>query len=180
MGRIESFNVPWPPPGWSQFAGVGSSAGQSLAKDMARTRIFGLQYAIESVPIFRNDRRIHRHDVRIDGWEYSILNESTEYPVLSFSLYDRFEDGMPPSSFIDDIRAIGTAVPHTKLAATRAIGAGLFLIRHIAAGKVPDINRVLRIYKLRTGAPDDMRGALRLRIQEDLPDDLARQTQTAR
>lgn len=176
MGRIESFNVPWPPPGWSQFAGVGSSTGQSLAKDMARTRIFGLQYTIESVPIFRNDRRIHRHDVAIDGWEYSILNESIEYPVLSFSLYDRFESGVPPYGFIDDIRAGGMDVPHTKLSATRAVGAGLFLIRHIAAGQVPDINRVLRIYKLRDCVPGDARSKLQTRLRGKLSEDFIRQT----
>ncbi len=153
MGRIESFNVPWPPSGWTQLGGIPGASGQSLVKDIARARIYGLQYKIESTPLFRADTRFYRHDLRIDGWEYSILNESTEYPVLSFSLYDRFDAGLPNACYIDDIRACTVPVSHTRLNAARAVGAALFLIRHIVGGRVPDVNRVLRTYKLHPGQP---------------------------
>lgn len=148
MGRFESFNVPWPPAGWSRLGDVGCSAGQSVAKDMRRARIFGLQYRIEAAPLFKNDTRHFRYDIRIDGWEYSILNESTEYPVLSFGLMDCFDPALPNEYFLTDIRGFSTPVPHTRRSAMRALSAALFLIRHIEAGKVPDVNRVLRIYKL--------------------------------
>ena len=148
MGRFESINILWPPSGWSQFAAVTASSGQAVAKDIGKARIFGLQYFIESMPLFKNDTKIFRHDISIHGWEYSILNESTEYPVLSFSLMDRFDLSLPRECFVTDIRSYDSAIPHTRRSANRAVSAALFFIRQIASGGVPDINRALRIYKL--------------------------------
>ena len=148
MGRFESTHIVWPPAGWGQFASIQSSSGQSVAKDLGTARIFGLQYSIDSMPLFKNDTKLFRHDVRIDGWEYSILNESTEYPVLSFSLLDRFDMGLPRECFITDIRTYASQIPHTRRSAARAVSAALFLIKQIGRGQVPDVNRVLRIYKL--------------------------------
>jgi hypothetical protein len=84
----------------------------------------------------------------IDGWEYSILNESTEYPVLSFSLLDKFDAGLPRECFITDLRCYDTPIPHTRRSANRAVSAALFMLRQIASGQVPDVNRLLRIYRL--------------------------------
>ncbi|PZQ49161.1 MAG: hypothetical protein DI551_00475 [Micavibrio aeruginosavorus] len=148
MSRFESTQIVWPPKGWSQFSSVLSSSGQSLAKDIGKSRIYGLQYRIDSVPLFKNDAKIFQHDIRIDGWEYSILNESIEYPVLSFSLLDRFDLSLPRECFVTDIRSYASHVPHTRRSANRAVSAALFFIRQITSGGVPDINRVLRIYKL--------------------------------
>lgn len=148
MGRFESINVLWPPAGWSQFSTVTASSGQAMAKNPAKGRIYGLQYTIESMPLFKNNAKLFRHDITVTGWEYSILNESTEYPVLSFSVMDRFDQTLPREYFITDIRAFDTSVPHTKRSAARAVSAGLFLIRQITSESVPDINRVLRTYKL--------------------------------
>lgn len=148
MGRFESINILWPPVGWRQFSCIESSEGQALAKDVAKARIYGLQYEIDSHPLFKNDTKLFRHDIRIKGWEYSILNESTEYPVLSFSLLDRFDMNLPRECFVTDIRAYDTPVAHTRLSANRAVSASLFYIRQIMAGNVPDANRVLRSYKL--------------------------------
>ena len=148
MGRLESLNIVWPPTGWGQFTNVKSSSGQAVAKDISRARIFGLQYRIDSMPLFKEDRKLFRHDIHIDGWEYSILNESTEYPVLSFSLLDRFDLTLPRECFVTGIKTYSSHIPHTRRSASRAVSAALFLIRQITGGNVPDINRVLRIYKL--------------------------------
>lgn len=148
MGRLESINILWPPAGWSQLAAIQSSSGQSVAKDIAKARIFGLQYSIESMPLFKNETKIFRHDIKIEGWEYSILNESIEYPVISFSLMDRFDIALPRECFITDIRSYDAHIPHTSRSANRAVSASLFLMKQIANGSVPDVNRVLRIYKL--------------------------------
>lgn len=148
MGRFESTHIVWPPVGWSQFASVLASSGQSVAKDIGKARIYGLQYSIDSVPLFKNEEKLFRHDIRIDGWEYSILNESSEYPVLSFSLLDKFDMALPRECFITDIRTYATTIPHTRRSANRAVSAALFLIKQIHRGQVPDIGRVLRIYKL--------------------------------
>ena len=148
MGRFESIATLWPPAGWSQFSVVKNSSGQSLAKDIAKARIYGLQYSIESIPLFKNNEKIFRHDVSIQGWEYSILNESIEYPVLSFGLLDRFDLSLPRECFVTDIKSYATAIPHTARSSNRAISAAIFMIKQIAAGQVPDVNRVLRIYKI--------------------------------
>ncbi len=147
MGHLEHSST-WPPLGWREFAGIDKPFCQALAKDPARGKIFGLQYKIETIPLFKNEQKYLRHDVLIDGWEYSILNDSIEYPVLSFTLHDHFDENLPKESYITDIRSYSSSIPHTKKSANRAISAGLFLMKQIDAGFVPDVNRVLRVYKL--------------------------------
>jgi hypothetical protein len=136
------------PKGWAQFAAIDTNFGQALAKDVSMARIFGLQYRIESVPLFKGDTKYLRHHVMIDGWEYSILNESTEYPVLSFSLLDKFDEGLPQENFITDIRSYSSLIPHSKRSANRAVSAALFMIDQITGGNVPDTGRVLRSFKI--------------------------------
>jgi hypothetical protein len=148
MGRFESINILWPPAGWPQFLAVTASAAQALAKSPEKGRIYGLHYTIDSMPLFKENAKLFRHDITITGWEYSILNESTEYPVLSLSVMDRFDQTLPREYFVSDIRAFDTAIPHTKRSSERAVSAALFLIRQIAGYAVPDVGRVLRTYKL--------------------------------
>jgi hypothetical protein len=148
MGRFESMNIHWPPVGWPQFAEVNDSSGRAVAKDISKARIFGLQYSIESVPLFKMDTKLFRHDISIDGWQYTILNESIEYPVLTFSVYDRFDLQQTKESFVTDIRSYSTEIPHTRRSVNRAVSAAIFLIRQINLGSVPDVNRVMRTYKL--------------------------------
>lgn len=149
MGRFESMNtIIWPPVGWSQFSQVTSSSGRAVAKDIPKARIFGLNYSIESVPLFKMDKKLMRHDIVIEGWEYSILNESIEYPVLSFSLFDRFDLQLAKECFVTDIRAYATPIFHTQRSVNRAVNAALFMIKQIDNDSVPDVNRVLRAYKL--------------------------------
>ncbi len=148
MGRFESLGILWPPAGWPQLAAVKQSTAQSIAKHISSGRVFGLQYRVESMPLFKMETKLFRHDLHIEGWEYSIHNESTEYPVLSLSVFDRFDLGLAKECFITDIRSYDTAMPHTARSANRALSAALFMIRQIESGFVPDINRILRSYKL--------------------------------
>lgn len=138
----------WPPKGWAQFAAITISHAQAVAKDVSKGRIYGLQYRIESVPLFKGETKYLRHHVTIEGWEYSILNESIEYPVLSFSLLDKFDDALPQENFIADIQSHSSLIPHTKRSANRAVSAALFMIDQISKGQVPDATRVLRSFKV--------------------------------
>jgi hypothetical protein len=147
MSSVESSPV-WPPKGWAQLAKIKSCNGQSVSKDIARTRIIGLQYKIDTVPLFKGCTKFLNHHISIDGWEYSILNESIEYPVLSFSLMDRFDDTMPAEYFITDIRAYATPVPHTKRSAMRAVTTAIFLMDQIGLGQVPAVDHVLKSNRL--------------------------------
>lgn len=147
MGSLESL-ITWPPTGWKQFKDIQPSLCQSLAKNPSKGKIYGLQYKIETVPLFKDEKKYLRYDVLIDGWEYSILNESIEYPVLSFTLLDCFDDNLPQECYITDIRSYSSLIPHTKKSAARAVSAGIFLMKQISNGFVPDVNRVLQVYKL--------------------------------
>lgn len=148
MGLFKSAHALWPPTGWNQFASIGSATGRAVAKDTGTARIFGLHYQIDSVPLFNGGTKFFRHDFKIEGWEYSIPNDSSEYPVLSFSLLDRFDLELPRECFVMDIRSYGSFVPHTRRSAMRTVGAALFLVRQINQDQVPDLDRVLRIYRL--------------------------------
>lgn len=149
MGRFENMTaIVWPPIGWPQLSQVTSSSGRAVAKDIPKARIFGLHYNIESVPVFKMDTKLMRHDISIEGWEYSILNESIEYPVLSFSLYDRFDMKVAKECFVTDIRSYATPMPHTQRSVNRAMSAAMFFIRQIDNGVVPYVDRVLRTYRL--------------------------------
>ena len=69
-------------------------------------------------------------------------------PVLNFALLDRFDPALPRECFVTDIFSYSSLIPHTRSSVNRAVGAALFFIRQVASGNVPDVNRVLRIYKL--------------------------------
>lgn len=147
MSSFES-SLLWPPKGWPQFSQVDKAFGQAVAKSISSARIYGLQYKIETVPLVRDNARLLCHHVSIDGWEYSILNESSEYPVLSFTITDRFDETQPQECFLSDIRTYASSIPHTRRSANRALAAALFFIHQIDQGHVPDVNRVLRVYRL--------------------------------
>lgn len=148
---METGTFCWPPRGWKQLGNISKPLGQSLVKDIKSARIFGLSYHITSESIFDRHVRLNRYHVSIDGWEYSILNESTEYPVLSFTLADRTDLLKPREQFISDIRVGARTVPGGMASARRAVTAAIFLIRQIELGQVPDAQRVLRMYHLIPG-----------------------------
>lgn len=148
QGCFETANILWPPKGWNQFSVIKSCAGQAIGKDIGKARIYGLHYSIESSPVLKDNRKIFNHHIVLTGWEYSILNESIEYPVLSFSLMDRFAPDLPIEHFLSDIRTYDSLIPTTKRSGARALRAALFLMKQVADGMVPDVNRVLRTYKL--------------------------------
>ena len=138
----------WPPLGWPQLAKFSETTGQAVVKTPAHGKIFGLQYNIESVALFKDAVRLFRHDIQITGWEYSIHHESTEYPVLRVSLLDRFDPMLARDHFVTDIRAYDSFIPHHPRSISRALSAIHFLIRKIEDNEVPDVGRVLRVYKL--------------------------------
>ena len=148
MGHLKSSSFVWPPRGWRQFEAVTQSNGQAVTKDIQTARIFGLSYAIECEPIYHLESRFHQHSVHIEGWEYSIQNESSEYPVLSFQFSDRYDLKKPKEFYIDDIKALAKPIRKEARSARRCIMAGLFFIKQIQAGQVPDVDRVLHMYRL--------------------------------
>jgi hypothetical protein len=148
MGTIEKGSVIWPPRGWKQLACIKQSAGQALAKDIRTAKIFGLSFQIESEPLYQLEARFFRHKIFIDGWQYSILNESSEYPVLSFIVTDRYDIRQPREAFVSDIRIMAKPMENRPVVVQRTMMAAQLLIKQIQMGQVPDYERILSIYHL--------------------------------
>lgn len=138
----------WPPTGWTSLGGIQKLSGQSLVKDMHTARVRGLVYRIASDPIQSIDDPFYIHRVRVDGWEYTIQNDSSEYPILSFSVMDRFDQNIPEEYYISSIRSMSCPVEQTEKTVQRTINLFRFLVRQIDGGTVPDIDRIMRMYRL--------------------------------
>lgn len=139
----------WPPRGWKQLGNISRPEGQAIAKDIKTARIYGLSYTIRTDRIFDGRQDVNHYAVSLDAWEYSILNESTEYPVLSFDLSDRLDLLKPREHYVSGIKVLARPVKGDRTIARRAMTAAVFLIRQIELGLVPDVERVLSIYRLR-------------------------------
>lgn len=156
MSIVDQGNA-WPPRGWQQLGSITQMHGQALAKDIRTAKIFGLGFRIDSEPLYQMEARFYRHKIQIDGWQYSILNESSEYPVLSLVITDRHDIRLPRESFVSDIRIMAKPVENRPVIVRRAVMAAQLLIKQIQMGQVPDHERVLSIYHLhpKRAAPDD-------------------------
>lgn len=150
MRKILNGENVWPPKGWTSLGRIKHPAGQSLEKDEQSARVRGLIYRIVSDPIHARapGDYIYIHHVRIDGWEYTIRNDSSEYPVLSFNMMDRFDPKIPEEYYVSSIRALAYPVGLSENTVCRTINLFRFLVHQIDKGKVPDIDRAMRMYRL--------------------------------
>lgn len=139
----------WPPRGWKRLEFVKSLKAQAIVKDPMLAIITGLHYKIEAIPGYlSNGNKTYRYHFSINGWQYSIQNESHEYSILSFDFCERLDLLAPKDNFISNIKVKSRPILLTERTATRALTAAIFLIKQIKSKKVPDYNRVLRLYKI--------------------------------
>ncbi len=148
MSNVDQGSIAWPPRGWKQLGCITQNSGQALAKDIRTAKIFGLGFRIESEPLYQMEARFYRHKIQIDGWQYSILNESSEYPVLSFVITDRHDVRQPRESFVSDIRIMAKPVENRPVLVRRVVMAAQLIIKQVQMGQVPDHERILSIYHL--------------------------------
>ena len=149
MCKFKALGVSWPPQGWEQLGHIQKSNGQAIVKDAASAMVTGLSYNIEPLPVYqKNNERIFVYAMQIDGWEYNIHNESREYPILSFMLQERLNRSAPKNLYISDIKTNSRPVYVTERSAHRVMIATLFIIKQINSGQVPDVERILRLYKI--------------------------------
>ena len=112
-------------------------------------RVTGLTYRIEPLPFYKGKKvRATVYAVEISGWEYTIHNESREYPVLSFLLQERPDSSAPKDFYISELKTMAQPVRVTERSAHRGVMTANFLIKQINGGKVPDTNRILMLYKI--------------------------------
>lgn len=150
MSNTTSSNVFWPPKGWKHFESLKNISGQSVTKDPVSAKVKGLVYNIESTPVYYADNLFSAvHDIRISGWEYNILGESVEYPIISFFLQDRaYETSTDKSRYISQLKVKDKLFPVTNNSAQRSYMVALLLIKQIDAGVVSDVDRILSMYKV--------------------------------
>lgn len=149
MCKFKNLGVSWPPRGWDIFNQIDQSYGQSLMKDPMSAKVSGLIYTIEPVPLYTETlERRYVYEVRLEGWDYNIHNESREYSILSFMLKERGDATLPKSYFVSDIRTLSRPVRLTERSAHRALMAAMFLMKQINSDSVPDVKRILRLYKI--------------------------------
>ena len=149
MCRFEALGVSWPPRGWKQLGHIKKTSGQAITKDPASAQVTGLVYNIDPTPVYRdNNRHSIAYAIHIDGWEYTIHNESREYPVLSFMLQERPDPATAKNLYISNIKTKSRPVRVTERSAHRCLMAALFMMKQINGEQVPDIERVLRLYKI--------------------------------
>lgn len=149
MCKFEALGISWPPRGWEQLSTIEKTSGQAIIKEPASARVAGLTYNIEPIPVYQKDnQRVFCYALQIDGWEYTIHNDSREYPILSFMFQERPDPAVPKSFYISDIKSKARPVIVTERSAHRSMMAALFMIKQINNSLVPDTERVLRLYKI--------------------------------
>ena len=150
MCKFKAMGVPWPPRGWDHFKTIYNTHGQSIHKDPQNARIAGLHYDIQPMPKASDDPDDvnYFYALSIRAWEYSISNESKEYPVLSFQLQERRSAEYATSLSLSQLKVKCKSVKVTEPIADRTLMAALFFIRQIQNDRVPDWDRILKFYRL--------------------------------
>ncbi len=149
MCSDKTCNAFWPPKGWKHFDVIKNTSGQSVTKDPVSGKVKGLVYQIDSSPTYYAGNIISAvHEIKISGWEYNILGESEEYPILSFFLEDRLNHTTQKERCISQIKVKNKLFPVTSSSAHRSYMVALLFMKQIDVGNVLDINRVLSMYKI--------------------------------
>lgn len=149
MYLFSNQGVPWPPIGWKHFSSIRKSCGQALNKDPKTATIVGLGYKIEANPVrLEGEDLSYVYSVVVDGWAYSIQNDSQEYPVMSFNLLTRPEGVGQKLPYLSNLRIRGDVSSLNESKAHRAIMAALFFMKQIDRKHAPDYERVLKLYRL--------------------------------
>jgi len=149
MSRNNNLGSSWPPRGWEQLGFVQKLSAQAIAKDPMLATIEGAYYRIEPIPVFSKDNsKAYLYRLEINGWKYSIQNESHEYKILSFMFHDKPNKTAPKEKYLSDIRTKSRPLLLNRRSASRTYMAATLMIKQILSNKVPDYERVLRLYKI--------------------------------
>ncbi len=138
----------WPPPENSFLSGLDRPFAQSIVKHIDRGAVSGMTYRIDGEHVYTDNKRRILYFIQIDAWDYTIRNDSTETPVLSFAYMGAGLSHMPPDKAVQNVRVYGKSVRLGYRVPDKAVRAASYLMRQIAGGHVPDAARILGAYKL--------------------------------
>lgn len=138
----------WPFSHISFLAGLERPAAQAIIKHIDRGCVSGMSYCIQTERVYCKEKPRLMHFIQIDGWEYSIRNESIETPILSFSYLDGGTQSGAMDKCIQNIRVLNKTMVRGYRVPEKTMRIAAYLMRQIAQGHVPDATRVLSSYKL--------------------------------
>lgn len=150
MNSFKALGVPWPPRGWEGLSATQYASGQAIVKNPSEAKITGIQYRINPVPRANHCRENSSflYAVEFVAWEYTIYNNSQEFPIISFILKEKCTPNKNHSLSIDDVKIQAQNIRMTDEIAERVMMASLYFIRQVENGRVPDWARILRFYRL--------------------------------
>lgn len=152
MSPLRHSSVYWPPADIAFLEGLKEPCAQSMVKQIDRGCISGMTYRIEGERVYLNERPRLLYFIQIDGWEYTIKNDSSEFPILSFSYLDTALTH-PLDKTVQNVMVNGRAMRRGYRIADKTLRVASYLMRQIAEGAVPDAQRVLNLYKLQPPHP---------------------------
>lgn len=158
MYLFKKQGVPWPPIGWKHFSSIKKTTGQSLSKNPRTATIQGLSYHVEGSPVYLDNKKLsYIYTIRIEGWTYSIQNESHEYPIMQFTLMDKTDVSLEKAPYVSDLKIQARPFSLDEGRAHRTIMTALFFMKQIDGNNVPDYEQVLRLYRLTPNALEKKR-----------------------
>lgn len=148
MSSSEHPCVFWPPAKTSFMADIRQPQAQAIIKDTHKGCVFGMSYRIQGERIYAGNKPRTIYFIHIDGWEYTIRDDSIEYPILSFSYLEAGPHGFQGEKVINNIQVMSRPVTRGYRLPDKTLRTAAYLMQRIAAGIVPDASRVLSLYKL--------------------------------
>lgn len=145
MSSLLHNDVLWPPENIRFLRGLKQPCGQAMVKHVDKGHITGMAYRVEGADIYIHEKLRKAYFIEIDAWDYTIRNESREYPVLSFSYLDILPQ--KNSRAVQNVRLMGRYM-RGQLVAEKTLRTASYFMRHIELGDVPDVQHVLSLYKL--------------------------------
>lgn len=148
MSPLQYDNTLWPPPDDSFLRGLQRPFAQSIIKNIDRGSVSGMSYRIDGEHVYADNKPRSIYFVQIDGWDYTIRNESVETPILSFAYLGLGLSHTPLDGAVQNVRVFGKTVRRGYRVPDKTLRVASYLMRQIAQGNVPDAQRVLSGYRL--------------------------------
>lgn len=148
MSPLQYDSTLWPPPDDSFLSGLQRPFAQSIIKNIDRGSVSGMSYRIDGEHVYMDNKLRTLYFVQIDGWDYTIRNESIETPILSFAYLGMSLKHMPADKAVQNVRIFGKSVRRGYRVPDKTLRVASYLMRQIAQGNVPDAQRVFGSYRL--------------------------------
>lgn len=138
------------PTAFAFLSGLKRPQAQAILKHIDEGRVSGMSYRIEAERIYLQERPRLMYFIQIEGWEYTIRNDSIETPVLSFTYLDGERD---VTRAVQNVRVMNKAMTRGYRVSDKTLRIASYLMRQIESGVVPDAQRVLAGYKFLPAHP---------------------------